>query len=59
MVCTLDSKTFEHGHRMICDGFPSFVDFGGGDWSDSNFLAPTVLTRKGLVWKKMSNLFGP
>ena len=39
---TVDSKQLEYGYGMICHGVPSFLGFGAGGWSYSNFLASTV-----------------
>ena len=35
-------QRLEYGHRTMCDGFPSFLGFGVGGRSYSNFLASTV-----------------
>ena len=40
--CTVDSKKLEHGCRKIYAGFPSFLGFGVGGWSCSNFLASAL-----------------
>ena len=38
----VDCKKLEHGPRTIHDGCLSFLGFGVGGWSYSNFLASAV-----------------
>ena len=40
---TVDSKKLEYGSGMIYAGFPSYLGFGIGGCSYSNFLVCTVV----------------
>ena len=42
-ACTVDSKKLEYGPGTRYSGFPSFLGFGVGGQSYSNFLISTVV----------------